>query len=56
LLLGLVDTGASIMTLDKEFIKEYDIKPESKSMILTANSIIEAPIYKNCFRYENQII
>jgi hypothetical protein len=44
------------MTLDKEFIKEYDIKPESKSMILTANGIIEAPIYKNSFRYENQII
>ena len=52
-LLGLVDTGASIMALDRTFIENFELKPIRKSKILTANGIIEAPIYKSMFQYEN---
>lgn len=52
-LLGLVDTGASIMALDKNFIENLELKPIRKSQILTANGIIEASIYKDVFQYEN---
>lgn len=55
-LLGLIDTGATIMTLDKKFVNEYNIKSFEKTKVLTANGIIEASIYKCKFRYENQII
>lgn len=52
-LLGLVDTGASIMALDKKFIENFELKPIRKSKILTANGIIDASIYKSIFQYEN---
>ena len=52
-LLGLIDTGASIMALDRKFIKKLELKPIRKSQILTANGIIEDSIYKSMFKYEN---
>jgi len=44
------------MTLDKKLVNKYNIKSFEKTKVLTANGIIEAPIYKCKFRYENQII
>ena len=52
-LLGLVDTGASIMALEKDLIEKLELKPIRKSQILTANGIIEASIYRGVFQYEN---
>ncbi len=43
------------MTIDKEIIKEFDIKPAKTSTILTANGIIEAPIYQGNFQYESKV-
>ena len=51
-LLGLVDTGASIMALDRKFIENFDLKPIRRTNILTANGITEASIYKGIFQYE----
>ena len=42
------------MTIDKEIIKEFDIKTAKTSTILTANGIIEAPIYQGNFQYESK--
>lgn len=52
-LLGLIDTGASIMALDRKFIESFELKPIRNSKVLTANGIIEAPIYKSMFQYDN---
>jgi len=55
-LLGIIDTGASLTAINKEIIKEYDMNPVKTSTILTANGIIEAPIYNGSFRYESQVV
>lgn len=53
-ILGLVDTGASIIALDEDFTKEQQFDLMQKKKILTANGIIELPIYKGSFQYEGQ--
>ena len=55
-LLGLVDTGASIMALDRALFKDQDLIPVRTSEILTANGIIELPIYNKNFHYDTQIL
>ncbi|MHA1728691.1 MAG: ribbon-helix-helix protein, CopG family [Promethearchaeota archaeon] len=55
-IIGLIDTGASIMTIDENYIKDYDFKPIHMKKIITANGIIKAPIYKGTFQYENQTL
>ena len=52
--LGLVDTGASITALDKKLIENIELEPVRKSQLLTANGIIEVPIYKSTFHYEKK--
>ena len=53
-LFGLLDTGASIMTIDKDLVRNYNLKPIYTQSILTASGIIEAPIYKCNFQYEDK--
>jgi len=55
-ILGLVDTGASIMALNKELIQNQDLAPVRTSEILTANGIIQLPIYNSNFKYNNQVL
>lgn len=55
-ILGLVDTGASIMALNKELFQNQSSKPIRKSEILTANGITELPIYNTNFGYENNVL
>lgn len=52
-LLGLIDTGATISSIDKNVVKEYDIKPIKNIKIYTANDIIEVPVFKIIFQYQN---
>jgi hypothetical protein len=52
--LGLIDTGASISALDGKFIENFHLKPIRNTQLLTANGIIEAPIYESKFQYEDQ--
>ena len=51
--LGLVDTGASITAFDKTFIETLNIDPIRTTQLLTANGVINVPIYKSNFQYEN---
>jgi len=53
-LLGLIDTGASILALDEDFIKEQQFNVVKRKEIMTANGIIELPIYNGSFQYEGQ--
>ena len=53
-ILGLVDTGATLMVLDKELFKEKKLNPIRTSEILTANGIIELPLYKGNFYYQGK--
>lgn len=54
-LLGLIDTGASIVALDENFIKEHELDDsKNKKKIMTANGIIDLPIYSGKFHYEDQ--
>ena len=53
-IIGLIDSGASITALDKRFIEDIKLKPIRKSQLLTANGIIEVPIFKSIFYYEKQ--
>jgi predicted aspartyl protease/Arc/MetJ-type ribon-helix-helix transcriptional regulator len=53
-LLGLVDTGASIIALNKDLFQNHDLPPIRTSEILTANGITQLPIYNSTFKYENQ--
>lgn len=55
-ILGLIDTGASIMALDKELFRDQDLTPVRTSEVLTANGIIEFPIYNCNFRYEKKVL
>lgn len=55
-ILGLIDTGASIMALNKELFQNQDLTPVRTSEILTANGIIELPIYNSKFHYENHVL
>ncbi|MFX0207365.1 MAG: ribbon-helix-helix protein, CopG family, partial [Candidatus Hodarchaeota archaeon] len=57
-ILGLMDTGASIVAIDKELFQDQkqNLKPVRTSEILTANGIIELPIYSTKFKYENQVL
>ncbi len=52
-LLGLVDTGASIMTLDEKIISKENLKPIEMRKMITANGIVNTPIYKSKFIYED---
>lgn len=52
-LLGLIDTGATISSLDKNIVEDYSIKPIRNIKIYTANDIIEVPVYKSIFQYQN---
>ncbi len=52
---GLIDTGASIVALDKKLIEPYNLEPIRIREILTANGVIEAPIYEEKFQYRNVI-
>jgi len=55
-ILGLVDTGASIIALDDNVIKKHGYKVIETKEILTANGIIIVPIYKGVFHYEGQAL
>jgi predicted aspartyl protease len=52
-ILGLVDTGATIMALDKSLFQDIKLSPTRQSKILTPNGIIELPIFKGNFKYSN---
>jgi len=55
-LFGLIDTGASIVAIDEEVIKNSDLKPIRTTEIMTANGIIQAPIYKSKIQYNDLIL
>ncbi len=50
-ILGLIDTGATIIALDRELFDDLDLSPIRKSEIFTANKIIELSIYNTKFSY-----
>lgn len=49
--LGLIDTGASIIALNKKLVQDYNLKPVRTSEVLTANGIIELPIFNTNFSF-----
>ena len=49
-----MDTGATLMVLDKELFKEKKLNPIRTSEILTANGSIELPLYKGNFYYQGK--
>ena len=52
-MLGLIDTGASIISIDKDFVKGLKLEPIVNKDVLTANGIVNLPIFKSIFKYEN---
>jgi len=54
-LLGLVDTGASLIALDESIKDQMNINSQETRKIYTAKGIIDAPIYSGKFQYENKI-
>jgi predicted aspartyl protease len=55
-ILGLVDTGATIMALNRNLFQNQELKLIRTSEILTANGIVKLPIYNNSFSFENKTI
>jgi len=55
-ILGLVDTGATIMALDKNLFQGKELTVIRTSEILTANGITNMPIYNTKFKYENKTL
>lgn len=53
--MGLVDTGASLLTLDENVIDQTKYNKQETRKIYTAKGIIEAPIYVGKFQYKNKI-
>jgi len=53
-ILGIVDTGATIMALNRNLFQSDNLVPTRKSKILTPNGIIELPIHTGKFKYNNQ--
>ncbi|TKJ22937.1 MAG: hypothetical protein CEE42_12505 [Promethearchaeota archaeon Loki_b31] len=48
---GLIDTGATIIALDKSLLSDHDLKPVRRTEVYTANKIIELSIYNAKFSY-----
>ncbi len=55
-ILGLVDTGASIMLIDDKVFEEMDLKEIGVKSILTANGVMKQNIYRAPFKYEEEIL
>ncbi len=54
-LLGLIDTGASLMALDKSLIDQSKYSVKTEKTILTAKGTSKVPIYSGKFKYNNKI-
>lgn len=48
---GIIDTGATIIALDKSLLNNHDLKPVRRSEVFTANKIIELSIYNAIFSF-----
>ena len=48
---GLIDTGATIIALDKSLLNDYDLKPVRRTKVYTANKITELSIYNAKFSH-----
>ena len=53
-LVGLLDTGATLIAVDKEIVEQYSFKSTQIKKIYTARGIVDVPIYKGVFKYEDK--
>lgn len=55
-LFGLMDTGASIIGIDEEVIRDSNLNPIRTAELMTANGLIQVPVYTSKIQYNNTIL